>query len=160
VILARDGQGVTLHAMGRDVAEIATAVEFEKRLSRWLELGDAATVRRSDERAAILKALSEAGEPMSPSDLAAETGKRGTAVRAMLGKMVKSGEVVKPSRGLYALPPQTTDHNGHNGHNITANGVAGCDRSQLVGHNGAVVDTLDCDLVTDVTDPSGTGPDL
>jgi len=135
VILARDGQGVTLHAMGRDVVEIATAVEFEKRLSRWRELGDAATVRRSDERSSILKALGEADEPMSPRDLAAEIGKPNTAVRKMLGKMVKSGEIVKALRGRYSLPAQSLGHNAHN------------------GHNGTVVVRADCDPVTTVSTP-------
>jgi hypothetical protein len=153
IILSRDSQGATLRAMGRDVAEIEAAVTLDRELFRWEELGAAADVRRSDERSAILKALGEATEPMGPRDLADELGKQQTAVRQILGRMVRAGEIVKTGRGLYALSSQSPRHNAHIGHSVIANSLGDCDRPESRSHDGAVVSLSDCDRVTKVTGP-------
>ena len=110
MVLKRDGQGVTLHATGRDVAEIETAVEWDKDTCRWRVLGDAQEVRRSDERTLILDALKGEAEPVSPREIADATGHAYTAVRALLVAMTKTGEVRKIGRGKYLHPdtPLTT----------------------------------------------------
>ncbi len=110
MVLKRDGQGVTLHATGRDVAEIETAVEWEKDTCRWRVLGDAHEVRRSDERTLILDALRGEAEPVGPREIADVTGRPNTAVRALLVAMAKAGEVRKIGRGKYLHPdtPLTT----------------------------------------------------
>jgi hypothetical protein len=114
VILARDGVGTILRATGRDVPEIETAVQFDRQAFRWVELGDATEVRRSDERSALLAELQERGEPMTPTELVAATGQRNVNVRKLLGKMVKSGEVRKHGRGQYVHPDYVDpDHNDH-----------------------------------------------
>lgn len=123
MILARDSQGVTLRATGRDIAEIETAVEFDKQAFRWRELGKAASVRRSGERNAILAALASAGEPMNPAELAAETGQSGAGVRQLLVKMARAGEVGKASRGRYLHPDATPEPPGHNDHKVTTEGA-------------------------------------
>jgi hypothetical protein len=115
LILARDGQGVTLHATGRDVAEVEMAVVFERDLFRWREVGEAATVRRSDERGALLDALLDAGEPMRSKELAEETGQTDVAVRRLLAKMFKAGEVRKTRRGQYLHPNLDPGNTGHEG---------------------------------------------
>jgi hypothetical protein len=119
VILARDGLGTILKATGRDVAEIETAVELDKVDFRWRELGDAAEVRRSDERSQLLEALTEAGEAMTPAELVSATGQKGVNVRRLLAKMVRAGEVVKAKRGRYLHPDLDPGNNGHSGHNVT-----------------------------------------
>jgi hypothetical protein len=110
IVLTRDGQGVTLFATGRDVAELETAVEWDKETGRWRVLGDAQEVRRSDERTLILDALKGEPEPMSPAEVADATGRPRTAVRALLGVMAKAGEIRKIGRGKYLHPdtPLTT----------------------------------------------------
>jgi hypothetical protein len=110
MVLARDGTGVTLHATGRDVAEIETALEWDKETCRWRVLGDASEVRRSDERSRILDVLRGEREPMSPRDIADATGHPYTAVRQLLVQMAKVGEVKKVGRGKYLHPdtPLTT----------------------------------------------------
>ena len=53
-VLARDSQGVTLYGRGRDIEEVERALSFDKVTGQWLILGEAADVRRSGERGAIL----------------------------------------------------------------------------------------------------------
>ena len=73
-VLSRDSQGTTLYGRGRDIEEVETAMSFDRTTGHWSVLGQANEVRRTDERSALLKALREGGEPMSPSELAAATG--------------------------------------------------------------------------------------
>jgi hypothetical protein len=115
LVLAHDSQGTTLYGRGRDIEEIETAVRFDPVLGSWSILGAAREVRRSDERTEILKALREAGEPMSPRDIADVTGKSHDAVRQTLVRMWRASEVTKAKRGSYAAcQPIDPRHNGHN----------------------------------------------
>lgn len=52
---------MTLHARGRDIEEIETALQFERATCRWTVLGAASEVYVSNERAAVVKALEGAG---------------------------------------------------------------------------------------------------
>jgi hypothetical protein len=106
VLDRRSDTGMTLYGRGRDVEEIEVAICFDKQTCRWSVRGQATDIRRSDERGAILGALEEAGEPMSPSDISLAAGMPNRNVRQLLLKMVKSGEVEKAQRGQYVLPSQ------------------------------------------------------
>lgn len=117
MILSRDGKGGNLRAIGRDVAEIEMAVEFDRVFFCWRELGEASTIRRSDERGALLAALEETGEPMTLRDLAAATGQKYPNVRRLVGKMVKDGEIKKARRGSYIHPDLDPGNNGNSGIN-------------------------------------------
>lgn len=101
IVLARSGTGSTLAGRGRDVENFDLAVEFDADACRWHVLGDAATVRRSTQRSAIMTALSESAEPLSPKDLAALTSLSHDAVRKLLSKMVRAGEVEPAGYGKY-----------------------------------------------------------
>jgi hypothetical protein len=111
IILDRDGNGCTLYGRGRDIEEIETAVQFDKFTCRWTALGTASDVRRTDERGSVLDALADAGEPMSPTEIADATCMPGNNVRQLLFKMVKAGEIVKEGRGRYRHPDHTPDNN-------------------------------------------------
>ncbi|MGO9684293.1 MAG: AAA family ATPase [Beijerinckiaceae bacterium] len=122
LILAKGPQGPTLYGKGRDIEEVETALRFDRAKGQWTALGDAGEVRRTDERKAILDTLSDTqsdtqgdaeghdpesdtqSDPMSPSDIADETGMKVANVKKLLSRMVKSGEVLKVKRGLYARP--------------------------------------------------------
>jgi hypothetical protein len=117
LILDRDAIGFRLYGRGRDIEEIDKAVEFNKETCRWKMLGEAADIRRSDERTAILQVLFEADEPMSPSDVASALGIKPNNIKQLLYKMAKDREVIKfPGRGGYIHPdrddlsPSTTDN--------------------------------------------------
>ena len=101
VILARNQKGTTLYLRGRDVEEQEHAMMFNPETCRWSILGDAAEVQRSDSRAKILEALSEAADPMSPSDIVAVTSLGRQNVDQLLHRMVGDGEIIKRKRGLY-----------------------------------------------------------
>jgi hypothetical protein len=102
LVLDRDSNGITLYVRGRDVDEKESALTFAA--GAWTLTGDAAAVRRTDERTSILNALVEAGEPMSPSELAVATDMPSLNVRQLLLKMTRAGEVKKEGRGRYAHP--------------------------------------------------------
>jgi hypothetical protein len=105
LILDRDAIGCRLYGRGRDIEEIDKAIEFNKETCRWSLLGEAAEVRRSDERTAILEVLFEADEPMSPSEVASVLGINRNNIKQLLYKMAKAGEVRKrPGRGGYIHP--------------------------------------------------------
>lgn len=110
LILDRDQNGCTLYGRGRDIEEIETAVQFDKEACRWVALGEAAEVRRSDERAVILKLLNDNREPMTPAEIADSQGLPRNNVKQLIFKMSKAGEVVKvDQKGRYAHP----DHAGY-----------------------------------------------
>lgn len=102
LLLDRDSNGITLYVRGRDVEERESAMHFLA--GSWTVTGDAAEVRRTDERRVILDALTEAAAPLSPSEIASATGMPSNNVRQLLFKMAKAGEVEKAGRGRY-LPP-------------------------------------------------------
>lgn len=101
LLLDRKGSGITLYVRGRDVEERETALTFAGGL--WTVLGEARDVRRSAERRAILVALRNATEPMSPSEIADITGMKAGNVRKLLVGMVADGEAARVERGRYGI---------------------------------------------------------
>jgi RecA-family ATPase len=102
LVLRRDTSGtVILHGHGRDLEEIEMAMAFDHQSCLWRIVGDAAEIRRSTERTTILEAIQEAGEPVSPNNIAAATGMRSGNVRRLLGKLVKEGDIEKAGYGKY-----------------------------------------------------------
>ena len=110
LVLDRDSQGTTLYVRGRDVEERDSALTSVNGL--WHLQGDAVATRRSAQRSAILEALRESSEPLSPREVSDITGGSQASVRQMLTRMAKGGEVERVGRGLYQAPC----HIGHNRH--------------------------------------------
>jgi len=117
LILDRVSNGVTIYGRGRDLDQIENAVRFDPQSCKWIELGDASEVHRTDQRSAILQTLTdnrtdnrtdnqEPPEPMSPAELADALGLPRNNVKQLLFKMARAGEVVKvpESRGKYTVP--------------------------------------------------------
>ena len=105
LLLDRDGNGVTLYVRGRDVEEKESAMKFLS--GNWQLVGDAADVRRTDERTRIQSALLEADEAMGPKEVALATGMSRNNVDQLLHTMGKAGEVRKIRRGQYIHPDRT-----------------------------------------------------
>src|SRR5207342_1579640 len=82
LVLDSDQNGKTLYVRGRDVEEKETALIFAG--GSWSILGEAAEVRRSDERIALIATLKENDAPMTPAEMAAATGKPSLNVRQLL----------------------------------------------------------------------------
>ena len=104
-VLHRGKQGVTLYGRGREIEEMEQAVEFIGGM--WKVLGDAAEVRRSDERSAILEVLEGADEPMGPKEIASALGWKTDNVKQLVFKMHKDGEIQKRGRGRYCAADET-----------------------------------------------------
>jgi RecA-family ATPase len=123
-VLARDSQGVTLYGRGRDIEEVERALNFDKVTGQWLILGEAADVRRSGERGAILEVLKEASEPLSPLDVAETTGFKRENVKKLLREMAKAGEAqsLGPRKGY--VHPMRSDllAPGSHGYRVTKDG--------------------------------------
>jgi hypothetical protein len=106
-IMKRDGRGVTLYVRGRDVEESETAIQFQKDSCRWTMLGEAAEIYKTKERAKVIAALkaSPKGEPMKVAEIIIAAGiESRNAADTILHRMVEDGEIVRPGRGLYAMP--------------------------------------------------------
>jgi len=111
LVLDSDQNGKTLYVRGRDVEEKETALIFAGGF--WTILGEAADVRRSDERIQIVAALTDHGEPMTPAEISTATGKPSLNVRQLLFKMAKAGEVYKAGKGRYWLEPSNPHNSGN-----------------------------------------------
>lgn len=110
LIIRRTTDGTTLHVTGKDVDTQDLAVRFEKETGHWWYLGDAETHAISKERKEILDLLAEVDEPMTPSLIAQELGKKRTAVQMLLTKMARQGFVRCVGRGKYVI-----DSDNHTG---------------------------------------------
>lgn len=110
LVLKRDSTGhFVLHGRGRDLVEIEKSMTFDADKCIWRIAGDAAAVRRSHERNAILDAIAEAKEPVGPKDIAAATGMPAGNVRFLLLKLVEEGAVMKAGYGRYRLASVSAD---------------------------------------------------
>jgi hypothetical protein len=110
IVLDSNQNGKTLYVRGRDVIERETAITFVG--NQWTIIGEAADIRRSDERAVIFEALRDNREPMTPGELAAVLGKRANNIKQLLFKMAKMvpAEVYRVGKGHYWLEPLTPDN--------------------------------------------------
>jgi AAA domain/Bifunctional DNA primase/polymerase, N-terminal/IclR helix-turn-helix domain len=102
LILKYDSSGiVVLHGRGRDLAEIETAMSFNREGCTWQVAGDARDLRRSTERAKVLDAIKEAGEPIGPNTIASMVGMKAGSVRMLLQKLAKEGVIERVGYGKY-----------------------------------------------------------
>lgn len=110
LLLERKRHEVTanLHVMGRDVEEQKLAMRFEKSSCSWELLGEAEFCSSSKQREDILEILRV--KPSSPAQLALALDKDGTAVRQLILKMKKAGDVVKNADGTYSLDNTDNDN--------------------------------------------------
>jgi hypothetical protein len=107
-LLKRSGLGVTFHIQGRDLPDdIEKAVSFDRETCRWVILGEASDIQRSDTRKTILDVLLEADALLGPKDISAATGLRQETVRQQLLKMSRAGEVVKAGTAKYRHPDRS-----------------------------------------------------
>jgi RecA-family ATPase len=110
LILKRTANGVTLHARGRDIEEAELAVQLSRDSCKWTILGQAAEVRRSDERSRVIVTLKKANGPMSVKAImaTADLSSR-NAADILLFKMATDGQIERVGRGQYALPSNLSD---------------------------------------------------
>jgi AAA domain len=113
IVIERRSQGTVLDVRGRDVEAAELAIQFDKNTCRWTLLGPAVDVHRSDERARVLAALTEATEPLTPKEIMMATGRRDrNAFDQLLFRMLRDGDVIRPSRGKYVLSGKINKKDG------------------------------------------------
>jgi hypothetical protein len=126
LVLDRDSNGVTLYGRGRDIEEVETALSFNKETCRWIIMGEASEVRRTDERSVILVTLKDADEPMTPTEIAGAIGQPLNNVKQLLFKMSKAGEVRKvPGRRGHYVHPDRIDLYTRDNHDYPVTGEYG-----------------------------------
>src|SRR5262249_41255455 len=103
--LYRDGSGtIVLHVRGRDIEECAKAVKFNDRDTyRWKMLGDVAEIRRSQERAKVIKAMQAIAAPAKPVEIASEAEASVVNVSKLPARRAGEGVVQKLAYGKYSL---------------------------------------------------------
>lgn len=105
----------TLKVVGRDlVDEVAMPLRFIKDTGRWISSNGAESVELSDERKAVLNLFDNPFVELTPKQIAEALNKSQDAVKQLLGRMVKTKQLKRVGKGLYALytPPLNISFNG------------------------------------------------
>jgi hypothetical protein len=90
-----------IYVRGRDVIESEIAVEFDDATGKWVKLGAADDFRKSEARREIIRLLIDSVAPLLPNEIADALGKRRGAVRMLVSKMHRDGEISKLPNGKY-----------------------------------------------------------
>jgi len=93
---------------GRSVAENKFAIYFPPSLSR-LKIIDYEKFQLSEERKRIVELLEDIDEPLRPYDISLYLDNDACSTRKLLSRMVKDGQIVKVSRGSYAVKEKRSD---------------------------------------------------
>lgn len=104
----------SLKATGRDILEVAYAVEFRPEDGGWFLIGDLEQYQQSEQRKAIIEHLKATGVPMGPKQIADALGKNVSTTTNLLIKMVSAGQVKKEGPGKYTYNPVETVENVEN----------------------------------------------
>jgi len=105
LVLKRDrGKAdAVLHVDGRDIEDSAEyALKWDAETAGWTIVGDAEEYRMSEERKAILGVLEQAGEFLSPGEVADALGKPRNTVKQRLWRMAQDGQV-ENRNGTYGI---------------------------------------------------------
>jgi hypothetical protein len=103
LVLSREAREMhgTLDVRGRDVAERQIALQFDADTGCVIQLGDASDFRKSEERRAIIRLLADNTDPMTPAEIAEALHRNRAAIRMLLSKMHRAGELSKLQNGKY-----------------------------------------------------------
>ena len=99
-----------LYIAARDVEEQNLALKWDPLTTQWVLLGDAEEVKRSQQRNEILALLAEAGEPLTPKQIADLLGKNHNTTKRLLQKMKADGELKVNDKGGYYVVSITDVH--------------------------------------------------
>lgn len=89
---------------GRDLIELDLALRWDELTASWSILGDAEEYRLSSERKELLDVMHGFGSPVRPRDLyPLLPDKTPAAIRGLLFKMSKSGDVILGTSGKYCI---------------------------------------------------------
>ena len=131
---------------GKDIEEPQElALGWDGVTCTWTVQGDAETYRLNKERREIVELLEGGGEPMGPKEVADALGRDYNAVRQMMSRMHKDGQLNQEGYGKY-VPSRGPRHTGHSSHTSTNGlGVTGVTTVTLPLHEGLRHDGADDD---------------
>jgi hypothetical protein len=121
LVLKRDrGKAdAVLHVDGRDIEEPAEyALKWDAETAGWTIVGDAEEYRLNKERREIVELLELEDEPMGPKAVANALDKDYTAVRQLMSRMHKDGQLSQEGYGKYVLS-RGPGHTAHTSHSST-----------------------------------------
>ena len=121
LVLKRDrGKAdAVLHVDGRDIEEPAEyALKWDAETAGWTTVGDAEEYRLNKERREIVELLELEDEPMGPKAVANALDKDYTAVRQLMSRMHKDGQLSQEGYGKY-VPSRGPGHTAHTSHSST-----------------------------------------
>lgn len=104
-----------LYVTHRDLEEDKEiALNWSSETALWTDKGDASEYRLSQERAAVLNVLDGVGGGLGPKDIHEALEEEGckttyNAVRRLLPKMARDGQLKNPRQGVYTLPEEEED---------------------------------------------------
>jgi hypothetical protein len=132
-----------LHVTGREIEDEAElALRWDADLASWTLVGDAEEYRVSQERQDIIRVVDEAGEPMAPKDVAELLDKSPNAVKYLMWRMSKDGQLASVSKGRYALTANPanplTDEKVSNDGSVSAVSEVSDDSEMHVNERGEV----------------------
>ncbi len=91
-----------LHVDGRDIEEpTELALRWDANVASWCIVGDAEEYRTTQARAEIVRVLQDADGPLGPKDVAELLDKKTNAVKYLMWRMSKDGELNSDSKGRY-----------------------------------------------------------
>jgi hypothetical protein len=104
---------------GKDIEEPQElALGWDAATCSWTAQGDAQTYRLNKERREIVELLELEDEPMGPKAVATALGKDYTAVRQLMSRMHKDGQLSQEGYGKY-VPSRGPGHTAHTSHSST-----------------------------------------
>lgn len=110
-----------LFVTGRDLAETEHAMSQDPTTGKWIRIGDAGDLRRSEGRQTVLTALRTASETgLTPREIADFTKQRVGTVRSLLSRMKHVNEVVERSGRYYVAETEK----GRNSRNAATQGFS------------------------------------
>jgi hypothetical protein len=131
-----------LHVEGRDIENpTELALKFDPEAATWAIVGDAEEYRVSQERQEIMRVLEEADEPMGPKEVAELLDKSTNAVKYLMWKMSKDGQLATVGKGRYSITTNLanplTDEHGSGGGSVSAvSEVSGLDTEVRINEDG------------------------
>ena len=90
-----------LHVTGRDVESVEYALKFDPRSLCWTLLGDARTIKTTEQQQAVHDCIKEYANPISPTEIERITGIKRRNIYKILSSLQKDGSIQKAGRGSY-----------------------------------------------------------
>jgi predicted transcriptional regulator of viral defense system len=84
--------------------DIDVAVALDRQTGWWQVTGTGDEARRSHQQNAIVLALKEPGQPISPKEIADRSGVSREVVRHLVRKLTEQGTIEQVGTGLYLYP--------------------------------------------------------